>query len=181
MGLAALPDRRRTHSPSSQRQGPHRRARRSRRSRCSAFSSPHRPRPAQALETAIPNFSFSDTWTVNGTIVDWERDLRGRDRPGADWTRRPSTTWRSREPRRRRSPLVPAASPTRDTYVFARVDIPGSAQRLRLLHGARTVPGPNGLNTAFTLLRGQHQHLGVVLTLRLRLQGPVQPSAADGP
>lgn len=28
--------------------------------------------PARALETAIPNYSFSDTWTVSGDVVAWD-------------------------------------------------------------------------------------------------------------
>ena len=111
-------------------------------------------KPAQALETAIPGFSFSDTWTTQGGILDWT--VTSEDATGAalanmqtledmvvDGTATKTTS------------LTVASSPDPgDLYTFQVV--PGSFDDFDFSY---EIPGtgPNSLGTAIALLEDSTQ------------------------
>lgn len=108
-------------------------------------------KPAQALETAIPSFSFSDTWITNGVnVVDWNvlsenatgqalTDMQTLEDMVVEGTATKSTS------------LTVASSPDpSDLYTFAVV--PGFFDDFDFSY---SIPGdgPNSLETAITALQ----------------------------
>lgn len=117
-------------------------------------------KPAQALETAIPSFSFSDTWTVSGGILDW--DALSEDATGAALADMQTLEDMVVEGTATKSTsLTVASSPDpSDTYTFQVV--PGSFDDFDFSY---TIPGtgPNSLDTAIDLLEDS-TNLVTVLT-----------------
>lgn len=118
--------------------------------------------PAQALETAIPNYSFSDTWTVSGSVVDW--DALSENATGQALI--DSQTLYDMEvdgSATKTVSLVAVANPNPGgTYTFPGPTYPWSYDDTDfsvLLEGS----GPGGLNTAFTLLQ-DNTNVAVTLT-----------------
>ncbi len=116
---------------------------------------------AVALETAIPAFSFSDTWTTEGTIVDW--DVTSEDATGPalvdmqtleDMVVEGTAT--------KTTSLTVASSPDPgDLYTFQIV--PGFFDDFDFSY---EIPGtgPNSLSTAIALLDNDSTNLTTILT-----------------
>lgn len=114
--------------------------------------------PAQALETAIPNFSFSDSWTVNGGILDWT--ATSEDATGQALADMQTLEDMVVDGSATKSTSLVASTSQANSYQFQTV--PGSFDDFDFSY---RIPGtgPNSLNTAFTLLE-DNTGVDVVLT-----------------
>lgn len=107
------------------------------------------PKPAQALETAIPSFSFSDTWTMEQTLEDWS--ILSEDATGqalADMQTLEDMVVEGTAVKTFALTVSSSPDPA-DTYVFQVV--PGFFDDFDFSY---RIPGtgPNSLDTAITLL-----------------------------
>lgn len=114
--------------------------------------------PAQALETAIPNFSFSDTWDIDGNVAVW--DATSEDATGQALADMQTLEDMVVEGSATKTASLVAS--TSDSNVYQFQVVPGSFDDFDFSY---VVPGngANSLDTAFSLLEDD-VNVSLVLT-----------------